>query len=567
MAENFTLSFNPEYRNLETKESECHSGLFKVQEPFFCLTLADFLCAQKSSSKDCTKEFLSQLRSELANLPFDEKDNDLYCFLQSDDLKNTKQTCINAIRSFFYTTVREWMSKVTGIELRPDYVALTASEYHCGQYLLCHDDELEERRVAFVLYLTPGWKTQHGGTLDLFSSDEHNEPREIVHSITPFFNSLSMFEVSQKSFHQVSEVLRDAEPRLSINGWYHGAPLPRSLPYKEPENGKRKPGFVSYETVVTWVNPEYLQESVQKEIREKFERDSEIELHNFLQENKYEEVMRKLMEDEGGKHWTTEHVVFNKRNYKKLVSDAADLPPSSPLVTCRELFSSEAMFLLLSQLTGLNFHPLCKEVESEADKETNGEEQSVSSQSKPCPPTVVVSQAPGSPKSERKRRRSATPDGPDVDGGSEGKRQRRGATRPGELVAEGETVLSPVDERGKTDLKSSCSLEYRMFEHGSYTLMHDREERDSESVREEFALDAQLFFTRDEWKPSHGGYTCYVAKGETEELLTVNPSGNSLALVYRDQETMRFVKYVNSSVAKKFKVARFCDLSASYYGS
>lgn len=37
--------------------------------------------------------------------------------------------------------------------------------------LLCHDDELEGRRIAFILYLVPPWDASLGGTLDLFSVD------------------------------------------------------------------------------------------------------------------------------------------------------------------------------------------------------------------------------------------------------------------------------------------------------------------------------------------------------------------------------------------------------------
>lgn len=37
--------------------------------------------------------------------------------------------------------------------------------------LLCHDDELEGRRVAFILYLVPPWQSSDGGTLDLYTTD------------------------------------------------------------------------------------------------------------------------------------------------------------------------------------------------------------------------------------------------------------------------------------------------------------------------------------------------------------------------------------------------------------
>ena len=37
--------------------------------------------------------------------------------------------------------------------------------------LLCHDDELDTRRIAFILYLVPPWSAEDGGMLDLFDMD------------------------------------------------------------------------------------------------------------------------------------------------------------------------------------------------------------------------------------------------------------------------------------------------------------------------------------------------------------------------------------------------------------
>ena len=42
---------------------------------------------------------------------------------------------------------------------------------YCTDILLCHDDELDTRRVAFALYLTPSWSKEDGGLLDLFDMD------------------------------------------------------------------------------------------------------------------------------------------------------------------------------------------------------------------------------------------------------------------------------------------------------------------------------------------------------------------------------------------------------------
>lgn len=61
------------------------------------------------------------------------------------------------------------MRAFTGIELN-DTVDLTSSVYKYTDYLLCHDDELEDRRIAFVLYLTE-FDAHDGGTLELLSAN------------------------------------------------------------------------------------------------------------------------------------------------------------------------------------------------------------------------------------------------------------------------------------------------------------------------------------------------------------------------------------------------------------
>jgi prolyl 3-hydroxylase /prolyl 3,4-dihydroxylase len=70
--------------------------------------------------------------------------------------------------------------------------------------LLCHDDELEGRRIAYILYLVDeDWTSADGGNLDLYSVDERKQPDRIVTSLLPVWNSLAFFAVSPTSFHQV----------------------------------------------------------------------------------------------------------------------------------------------------------------------------------------------------------------------------------------------------------------------------------------------------------------------------------------------------------------------------
>ena len=45
--------------------------------------------------------------------------------------------------------------------------------------------------IRFRMYFTPpGWTTEDGGTLDLFSVDENGCPKEVKCSLVPSFNSV-----------------------------------------------------------------------------------------------------------------------------------------------------------------------------------------------------------------------------------------------------------------------------------------------------------------------------------------------------------------------------------------
>lgn len=80
-----------------------------------------------------------------------------------------------------------------------------AQFYYCIDVLLCHDDELEGRRIAYILYLVDeDWSESDGGSLDLFSIDNRGRPDHIIEKILPAWNSFAFFEVTPISFHQVN---------------------------------------------------------------------------------------------------------------------------------------------------------------------------------------------------------------------------------------------------------------------------------------------------------------------------------------------------------------------------
>lgn len=92
-----------------------------------------------------------------------------------------------------------------------------ATAYAPGDFLTGHDDAVagKNRHAAYVLGLTPVWRTEWGGLL-LFHDNE-------VTGFSPAFNTLNLFRVPQ--LHSVSEVTRAAAyRRYSITGWLRSGP-------------------------------------------------------------------------------------------------------------------------------------------------------------------------------------------------------------------------------------------------------------------------------------------------------------------------------------------------------
>lgn len=184
-------------------------------------------------------KFAKELKETVLSLPFKHKATDLFDFFQSPDLKpflNEQDNPISRVcKEIFSPTFAGTIGKIIGKPLGTE-IDFAAQKYCKGQYLLCHDDRLESRRVAFVLYLVDeAWKAEDGGQFDKFGLDFRGAPSlEPVESFTPSWNTLVFFEVSMWSHHQVAEVLGDL-PRLSVAGWLHDLPnknlvdLPSSL--------------------------------------------------------------------------------------------------------------------------------------------------------------------------------------------------------------------------------------------------------------------------------------------------------------------------------------------------
>lgn len=380
--------------------------------------------------------FLRRLREELEHIEYYQKHNDLYEFHQSYDLKGIDSPLVKKVKEVLYSDeFRTALSTISGIQLDglADSVDMSCAVYQSTHRLLCHDDELAGRRIAYILYLVPSdWTAFDGGALDLFSVGADGEPTSVHTSLVPEWNSFVFFEVSPVSYHQVSEVLVD-KTRVSISGWFHGAPIERVHRAIDPE----VPFVVLCpgSNLDDWVSREYRKPALLKKINKRFGEDSSLELQNYLRKDKYAELMSELDTE----CWTSCGPA-NKRHYGQLAEPRSAIIKSFKAFTASQEFANH-----LSEITGLEL-----------------------------------------------------------------------------LSARGEL---------------------RRMAKGDYSLAYTT---NPDNARESLDVLFTFISPKMKWESIHGASLHYLPIDQDGELLTVDPSPNTLALVYVAEEgALRFVHYVN----------------------
>ncbi|OAD61014.1 2-oxoglutarate and iron-dependent oxygenase domain-containing protein 1 [Eufriesea mexicana] len=311
-----------------------------ISKPFRVCRISNFLCSE---------EFMDEIKNELLDVKSRRNSIDLYQFEQTNDLANIDTENLKLLYQTFQIDLATWMERNTKIELNKK-ISMSSSCYYDTDYLLCHDDNMGDRRIAFILYLSKNWFGKDGGTLDLFDTDEHGLPRNVVKSLIPEYNSLVFFEVVNNSYHQVAEVTTPDKSRWSINGWFHGPlsisnrpPRPEiELDYIQPSNERVN--------LNDWVTECYLFPGIVKEIQQDMEEESFAFLSNFLRDDVYEKLATDL---------TSDVIVWKKvgpadtRNYE--IAEETSLPEL--LKTFYNMFKSITMFQLLKNYTELDLVP------------------------------------------------------------------------------------------------------------------------------------------------------------------------------------------------------------------
>ena len=106
------------------------------------------------------------------------------------------------------------LESITGVT-SPQFTDGQVTAYGEGDFLTGHDDNLagSDRKVAFVLGLTPQWRLEWGGLL-LF----HELGGIDCCGLIPQFNTLDLFAIPR--YHSVTMVTRAApRRRFSVTGW------------------------------------------------------------------------------------------------------------------------------------------------------------------------------------------------------------------------------------------------------------------------------------------------------------------------------------------------------------
>lgn len=136
---------------------------------------------------------------------------------------------IDAVRSSEFVL---WLEELTGIVgLIPDIIGGGIHRIDPGGHLGTHVDFNRApnglyRRLNCLLYLNPVWSEADGGSLELRRSSDDAEPTV---SVLPEFNTMVIFETSERSWHGHPTPLPGPRPRLSLAMYYYTEDAPEGV--------------------------------------------------------------------------------------------------------------------------------------------------------------------------------------------------------------------------------------------------------------------------------------------------------------------------------------------------
>lgn len=165
-----------------------------------------------------------EIKEALYEIEFEEFNTDLYQFFKSKDIKhieNLPQVLKEFHEFIFSKNAIEFFQTLTSLQIKNRIGDLHSILLQQTHYLLCHDDQVDERIIAFIVNLSEDFNEEDGGALLIYDTNKDKQPSYISNTITPKFNQLNVFSVSEISYHEISEIEAENKDRISISGWYY----------------------------------------------------------------------------------------------------------------------------------------------------------------------------------------------------------------------------------------------------------------------------------------------------------------------------------------------------------
>lgn len=169
------------------------------------------------------KEIAEELEKEISNFMIQGNEVSVY-----DNIFEKKITC-NHYDNFPKTVYQAFsylnsslfvnlLSEITGIKEIITDIGLHGGGLHIhpnqGKLNVHKDYSIhpklgKERRLNIIIYMTPNWNDDWGGSLELWSHNyKTNKPHEKITSISNIFNRAILFDTTQNSWHGLPEEIK-----------------------------------------------------------------------------------------------------------------------------------------------------------------------------------------------------------------------------------------------------------------------------------------------------------------------------------------------------------------------